>query len=34
MGVMPDTVKVITVFIIAGIVALDIVYRALQLLRK
>ena len=31
MGVMPDTVKVVTVFIIAGVVALDIVNLALQL---
>ncbi len=30
MGVMPDTVKVIAVFVIAGVVALDIVNPALQ----
>ena len=31
MWVMPDLCKVITVFVIAGIVALDIVYPAFQL---
>ena len=30
MGVMPDIVKVIAVFIIAGIIAFDIVYLPLQ----
>ena len=30
MGVMPDCVKVVAVFIIAGVGALDIVYLALQ----
>ena len=32
MGVMPDCVKVVAVFIIAGVGALDIVYLALQLI--
>ena len=31
MGVMPDTVKVIAVLVIAGVVTLDIVNLALQL---